>query len=312
MASLLLMHGLYSVPLSDRVQEGLDAVRPYMETHGGDVELVGVRDGVAHLRLAGSCHGCSASQATLEHAIEEALEATAPDLIGLEVEGVVSPEQGTPPPVTTTGPELPLCPAPAPAAAPQLHVEPSAPAAREGGCELCPSGLADTHRHLLHLGERRIVCVCETCWSLRSGEAEYVPTGNRTLWLEDLRLDDDVWASFDIPIGLAFFLRSSESGGIVALYPSPVGATESEIDDAAWIRLVAVNPELVDLQPDAEALIVNRMAEPHRFAIAPIDRCYELVGLVKSSWEGISGGGGLEPAIAGFFDDLHANAGITA
>ena len=79
----------------------------------------------------------------------------------------------------------------------------------EGGhCELCPVGLADDHRHLLHLAERRIVCVCETCWSLHSGDADYRPTGGRTLWLDDFRLDDEAWAAFQIPIGLAFMLRS--------------------------------------------------------------------------------------------------------
>ncbi len=87
-ASLLLIHGLYPVSLEDRVREALDSVRPYMESHGGDVELVGVEDGVAHLRLVGHCKGCPASEATLELAIKKALEETAPDLEGLEVEGV--------------------------------------------------------------------------------------------------------------------------------------------------------------------------------------------------------------------------------
>jgi hypothetical protein len=65
---------------------------------------------------------------------------------------------------------------------------------------------------------------------------------------------------------------------------------------------------LRDLEPDAEALIVNRMADPPMFAIAPIDRCYMLVGLVKASWEGISGGSGVERAIERYFDELRAVA----
>ena len=64
------------------------SVRPYMESHGGDVELLGVEDGVAQMRLVGHCEGCPASEATLELAIKKALEETAPDLEGLEVEGV--------------------------------------------------------------------------------------------------------------------------------------------------------------------------------------------------------------------------------
>jgi Fe-S cluster biogenesis protein NfuA/nitrite reductase/ring-hydroxylating ferredoxin subunit len=93
-ASLLLIHDLYPVPLEARVQEALDSVRPYMESHGGNVELLGIEDGVAKLRLEGSCNGCAASASTLELAVEEALRATAPDLMGMDVEGVVEPPLG--------------------------------------------------------------------------------------------------------------------------------------------------------------------------------------------------------------------------
>ncbi len=93
-ASLLLIHGLYPVSLEDRVREALDSVRPYMESHGGDVELIAVEDGVARMRLVGHCKGCPASEATLELAIKKALEETAPDLEGLEVEGVKEPPIG--------------------------------------------------------------------------------------------------------------------------------------------------------------------------------------------------------------------------
>jgi Fe-S cluster biogenesis protein NfuA/nitrite reductase/ring-hydroxylating ferredoxin subunit len=88
-ASLLLIHDLYPIDLETRVREALATVRPYMESHGGDVELLGIDDGVARLRLEGHCEGCPASAATLELAIKEAIEEAAPDLAGLEVEGVV-------------------------------------------------------------------------------------------------------------------------------------------------------------------------------------------------------------------------------
>jgi Fe-S cluster biogenesis protein NfuA/nitrite reductase/ring-hydroxylating ferredoxin subunit len=93
-ASLMLIHDLYPVPLEERVQEGLDSVRPYMESHGGNVELLGIEAGVAKLRLEGSCNGCAASASTLELAVEQALQATAPDLAGIDVEGVVEPPAG--------------------------------------------------------------------------------------------------------------------------------------------------------------------------------------------------------------------------
>lgn len=86
-ASLMLIHDLYPVALEERVQVALDSVRPYMESHGGDVELLSVEAGVATIRLSGSCDGCPASSATLELAIKQALDEHAPDLEALEVEG---------------------------------------------------------------------------------------------------------------------------------------------------------------------------------------------------------------------------------
>lgn len=189
------------------------------------------------------------------------------------------------------------------------------PAPEEGGpardgesCDLCGTSVPDDHRHLLQLDERRIDCVCEACWAMRAGDSAYRPVGTRTEWLPALDLSEERWASFGIPIGLAFFMRSSVAGGVVGMYPSPAGATESELDLASWDLLVADNPVLDGLEPDVEGLIVNRLADPRQYVIAPIDQCYMLVGLVKASWEGISGGVGLERAIAGFFDGLRQKA----
>jgi Fe-S cluster biogenesis protein NfuA/nitrite reductase/ring-hydroxylating ferredoxin subunit len=384
-ASVLLMHDLYPVSLETRVREALDEVRPYLASHDGDVELVGLSEGVLRLKLLGSCHGCGASQATLEVAIEDALAAAAPDLVGLEVEGVVEARAVTPKTAPADTEWVVLAGADSVARgahaqlAPELFVAniagtllayrdacadcgarlssgmlvggaltctscgvsydlpragrakdrdglqlepipllrgggeikvamPKAQEAEHSGCELCGIGLSDDHRHLLHLDERRIVCVCETCWSIRSGDAEYRPTGARRLWLDDFTLSDADWAAFEIPIGLAFMMRSGVSGEIVALYPSPAGATECELDLAAWERVCAANPVLERLEPDAEALIVNRLADPPQHAIVPIDECYRLVGLVKSRWEGISGGSAIERAVEEFFEGLRGKA----
>jgi hypothetical protein len=182
------------------------------------------------------------------------------------------------------------------------------PAASTATCELCPIGIGEDHRHLLHLVERRIVCVCETCWSMRSGDPEFRPPGSRTLWLEDFVMADEIWSAFQIPIGLAFLLRSSVSGGVVALYPSPLGATESQLELTAWDALCEANPTLDQLEPDAEALIVNRTADEHQYAIVPVDQCYRMVGLIKSRWEGITGGRGVEEAVAEFFERVRARA----
>ncbi|HTU96384.1 MAG TPA: DUF5947 family protein [Solirubrobacteraceae bacterium] len=184
----------------------------------------------------------------------------------------------------------------------------TAPAAE--ACDLCGVGIAADHRHLLHLGERRIVCACEACWAMRSGEGDYRPTGNRTVWLSGLDVPADLWAGFQIPIGLAFFMESTVTGCIVAMYPSPGGATESELHFESWNRMRELNPVLETLEPDIEGLIANRLCDPPIYVIAPIDRCYELTGTVKAAWEGISGGSGVEVAVDGFFDTLRVAAGV--
>jgi len=175
-------------------------------------------------------------------------------------------------------------------------------------CDLCGTTIPEDHRHLLHLVERQIVCSCEACWGMRAGEGDYRPVGNRTLWLDDLEVPDDVWASFQITIGLAFFMQSTVTACVVAMYPSPGGATESELHFESWNRMLTLNPALTGLEPDVEGLIVNRLAEPPIHVIAPIDRCYALTGTIKAHWEGISGGDGVQAAVTTFFEGLRAEA----
>jgi hypothetical protein len=176
-------------------------------------------------------------------------------------------------------------------------------------CDLCGLVIAPDHRHLLHLVERRIVCSCEACWAMRAGEGDYRPVGNRTLWLSDVDVPDELWASFQIPIGLAFFMHSTVTACVVAMYPSPAGATESELHFESWLQMTTRNPVLSELEPDIEGLIVNRLVEPNVYVIAPIDQCYALTGAVKMAWEGISGGTGVGHAVSEFFDGLRARAG---
>lgn len=100
---LLLLHGLHPLSLQARVVKALDEVRPYLQSHGGNVELLGVEDGVARLRLQGSCDGCPSSAMTLKLAIEEAIQKAAPDIERIEAEGVAEPE---PSPTLVAGPTL--------------------------------------------------------------------------------------------------------------------------------------------------------------------------------------------------------------
>jgi Fe-S cluster biogenesis protein NfuA len=92
LSHLLLLHDLHPLDVETRVERALDEVRPYLGSHGGDVELLGVADGIARVRLHGTCDGCPSSAATLRHAIEEAIARAAPELASVEAEGVAEPE----------------------------------------------------------------------------------------------------------------------------------------------------------------------------------------------------------------------------
>ena len=104
-------------------------------------------------------------------------------------------------------------------------------------------------------------------------------------------------------------MRSSVTDGVVALYPSPAGATECELDLEAWRELVELNPVLDELEPDAEALIVNRMADPPHVRDRADRRCYRLVGLVKiDAGRASRAAPAVDEAVAGYFDELRAAA----
>lgn len=98
---LLLLHDLHPVPVEARVHGALEGVRPYLESHGGNVELVGIASGVVRLRLEGSCSGCPSSTMTLKLAIEEAIRKAAPEIEEIEAEGVAEYEH-----VPAAGPGL--------------------------------------------------------------------------------------------------------------------------------------------------------------------------------------------------------------
>jgi Family of unknown function (DUF5947) len=183
--------------------------------------------------------------------------------------------------------------------------EPAGPKER---CDFCAAEITPQHRHVLDTHDRRILCVCEPCSLTLHGQGRYRPTGRRLLRLEEFRLSDELWARFAIPVGLAFFFVSSHAERVLALYPSPLGATESELDLSAWEELLDANPKLGGLEPDAEALLVSRMGTERLHYIVPIDRCYELVGLVRSNWRGISGGDEADRVISNFFERIDEQA----
>jgi Fe-S cluster biogenesis protein NfuA len=92
-ASLMMLHGLHPDDVGTRIQRALDRVRPYLGSHSGGITFVGVDEaGVARLQLIGSCDGCAGSAATVHNAVERAVLEAAPELTGVEVEGVVAPK----------------------------------------------------------------------------------------------------------------------------------------------------------------------------------------------------------------------------
>jgi len=89
--SLLLLHDLHPLDVDARVQRALDRVRPYLGSHAGGVRYLGVHDGVARLRLEGSCHGCPSSTVTVQLAIQGAVQDAAPEVTDVVVEGMTAP-----------------------------------------------------------------------------------------------------------------------------------------------------------------------------------------------------------------------------
>jgi Fe-S cluster biogenesis protein NfuA len=90
-SQILMLHDLHPVDLPTRIGQALDKVRPLLHSHGGDVELLGIDNGLVRLRLEGSCHGCPSSTLTLKNAIQEAIYEFAPDISGLDVAGLAEP-----------------------------------------------------------------------------------------------------------------------------------------------------------------------------------------------------------------------------
>jgi hypothetical protein len=182
-------------------------------------------------------------------------------------------------------------------------------------CELCGAEIAPSHQHLIEPVRRRLACACDACAVLfsRHGAARYKRVPRRIRSLQNFRLSDGQWDALAIPIGLAFFFHSSPVDRVVAFYPSPAGATESLLALAAWNDVSMSNPVLGTMEPDVEALLVNRVGQlrgsaPPAYYLAPIDACYRLVGIIRANWRGFSGGTETWAEIGRFFAGLDADA----
>lgn len=177
-------------------------------------------------------------------------------------------------------------------------------------CELCALELPLRHPHLFALQGWRIACACDGCALLfeAEGSARYRRVPRDVYYLADFAIEDLQWEALSLPINLAFLFFNSASRRVTAMYPSPAGATESLLSLDAWQQIAARNARLRQMQPDVEAFLVNRVSVPHQHYIAPIDRCFELTGVVRKQWRGFSGSEEVWKNVEDFFSSLREEA----
>ncbi|MGO4462698.1 DUF5947 family protein [Streptomyces sp. M-16] len=188
---------------------------------------------------------------------------------------------------------------------------------RPESCELCGTAVAgDGHRHLVETEKRSLVCACTGCALLFdrpgivTGRFRAVPV--RYLADPAHRLDDGAWERLQIPVGVAFFFRNAALDRLVALYPSPAGATESELDPQTWQSVLGSGRLSALLEPDVEALLLRRSEGRTSCHLVPIDICYELVGRMRLLWQGFDGGAEARAALDAFFAEVERRARVLA
>jgi hypothetical protein len=181
-------------------------------------------------------------------------------------------------------------------------------------CEMCAESITDQHRHVVHVADRQLMCVCRACCLLFTdpeAELRYRAVPDRYLAFPDFALDRRAWESLQIPVGVAFFFANSALGRTVAFYPGPAGATESELNLDVWDAIGGADPRVRLLVDDVEALLVrvpeDESAQPHSYLV-PIDACYEFVGHLRMLWRGFDGGRQTREFIDDFFAQLAARA----
>jgi hypothetical protein len=179
-------------------------------------------------------------------------------------------------------------------------------------CELCNAPIPSTHRHLLELSSRELMCACRPCSLLfdrsGAGAGRYKLVPERRLRLDDFAMSELVWDGFRIPVDMAFLFHSSAEGRVLAYYPGPMGPTESQLELSSWQELEQANPALGEMEADVEALLINRVGEARRYWLVPLDECYALVGVIRTRWRGLTGGREVWQEIDRFFEELDRRA----
>jgi hypothetical protein len=180
-------------------------------------------------------------------------------------------------------------------------------------CEMCAMPIADQHQHVVDVESRSLMCTCRGCYLLftdQEAALRYRAVPDRYLSFPGFAFDRSDWDDLQIPVGLAFVFRNSRQDRVVAFYPSPAGATESELTLGAWAHVVEANPALTTLLPDVEAVLIHSGDHGEDFTahLVPIDACYELVGTMRATWRGFDGGSEARAAMAAFFADVESRS----
>jgi len=179
-------------------------------------------------------------------------------------------------------------------------------------CELCSLELGPGHRHLVDVEQRSLACACQACAVLfdrpGAGGGRFRTVPDRYLTDPAWQADPVRWQALQIPVDMAFFFRNSALERLVALYPSPAGATESEVQQDAWDAVFGDSPLAHELQPDVEALLVRRTDHGDTCHLVPVDAAYQLVGRLRMHWQGFDGGALVHREVDAFFDDLNRRA----
>lgn len=172
-------------------------------------------------------------------------------------------------------------------------------------CDLCSEVIRahPRHEHLLERDHPQVACSCTPCALLFPVDAErrYLRIPKEVYRLDGFAMTEEQWDQLAIPVRMAYIQLHTTSGEPRAYYPSPAGATESLLSLDSWGDLVRANPSLHRLQPGVEALLINRIGEAREHYIAPIDRCFELVGLIRLNWRGLSGGQDVWQRVGDYF-----------
>lgn len=188
--------------------------------------------------------------------------------------------------------------------------------ARQGArCEVCTEPIGEGHRHVVDRTARRLLCACASCTLAFDGDQ---PARFRTV--PDRVRVDPAWAlserdlqELGVPVGLAFFFRASTTGRWTAVFPSPAGPTEAELEDDAWARFAGESALVRSMADDVEALLIHRRRDGRSFClVVPIDACYELAALLKRTWRGIDGGDDARAALDAFFTRLAERSELLA